>query len=386
MNCLSSRSGGAVSYIRHVVEPLASTLSSRGIRLKLLIRVTQIRDVPRSLIAGAVCVPDAQVAGMRRALWEFWNLGRVVRENECSLVFTPYQMATLLPSAINVVMLRNMEPFFSRGYQYSAGSRLRNEVLRIQTSRTLRRADATVAVSEFASSYAKNQIGVEGSLVRTIYHGRDESFSPEARYEDNVQLQKMGVVRPYVFTCGSILPYRRLEDVLHAFQRFSRTDGCESQLVIAGSGTDDRYRRMIHEIIDAGGNESRIRDLGQVDNALMKVLYRHARIFVTATEVEACPNIAIEAMSSGCTIVAADSPALRELLGPGAVFYKPRERSELSRQMAVVWKDNELRARLAALALRRSAGFSWTQCASQTGELIASLLPGVGSLSSERIG
>jgi glycosyltransferase involved in cell wall biosynthesis len=375
MNCLSSRSGGAVSYIRHVVEPLARSLAIRGIRFIPLIRGTQSGHLPPGLILDVVRVPDAQIAGLRRASWELSNLARIVRENECGLVFTPYQIATLLPSAINVVMLRNMEPFFSRRYRYSLGSHLRNEVLRIQTSRTLRRADATIAVSEFVASYARTQLRVDASRVTTVYHGRDEEFSPAAGPEDDHQLQRLAVVKPYAFSCGSLLPYRRLEDVLHAFEQLVRTVGDEAQLVIAGSGTDGRYGKMIQEAINASGTNHRIRNLGQIDNALMKILYRHCRIFITATEVEACPNIAIEAMSSGCAIVAADSPALLEILGPGAAFFPPRDHEQLSSQMAVVWRDSERRVQLAAAALRRSVDFSWALCAAQTGELLGSLLP-----------
>ncbi len=374
MNCLSSRSGGAVAYIRHVVEPLARSLAVRAIRLIPLIRGTQDVHLPPGNLLDAVRVPDAQVAGLRRAIWELSNLARIVRENECGLVFTPYQIATLLPSAINVVMLRNMEPFFSRRYPYSPGSRLRNEVLRIQTSRALRRADTTIAVSEFAGNYARIEIGVEASRVTTVYHGRDEAFSPAAGPEDDKQLQCLAVVKPYAFTCGSLLPYRRLEDVLRAFERFVGIVGDEAQLVIAGSGTDGRYGKVVQEAINASRKKHRIINLGHVDSALMKVLYRHARIFVTATEVEACPNIAIEAMSSGCAIVAADSPALREVLGPSATFFVPRDHEQLSSQMAVVWRDSERRAQLAAAALRRSGDFSWARCAAQTGELLGSLL------------
>ncbi len=375
MNCLSSRSGGAVSYLRHVLEPLSAALAARGIRLIPLIREQQAAYLPPNCLAGAPRVPDARVAGLRRAAWELWNLKRIVRENDCGLVFTPYQMATLLPGTINVVMLRNMEPFFSRNYPYSPGSRLRNEVLRLQTIRTLRRAEATIAVSEFAGSYATTRLGVDASRVTRIYHGRNESFSPAPGRDDAEQLSRLRIVRPYVFTCGSLLPYRRVEDVLRAFEPFAQTVGDDAQLVIAGSGSDRRYGRLIQAAISASGKQHLIRNLGQVDNEVMQVLYRQSRLFVTATEVEACPNIAIEAMSSGCAIVAAGSPALKELLGEGAAYFAPREHGQLGSQMASLWRDTAGRARLAAGALKRSAGFSWAHCGARTGELLASLLP-----------
>ena len=375
MNCLSSRSGGAVSYLRHVLEPLSAALAAQGIRLIPLIRHQQAAYLPTSCLTDAVRVPDDRVAGLRRAAWELWNLQRTVRENGCELVFTPYQMATLLPAAINVVMLRNMEPFFSRNYPYSPGSRLRNAVLRIQTSRTLRRAEATIAVSDFAGSYAMTGIGVDAARVTRIYHGRDASFSPAPGSDDDQHLRRLGIVKPYVFTCGSLLPYRRAEDVLRAFETFSQSVGDDARLVIAGSGSDPRYGRLLAAAISASKKQHLIRNLGQVDNAVMKVLYRQSRLFVTATEVEACPNIAIEALSSGCAILAAGSPALKELLGEGAVYFGPRDHAQLGSQMLGLWRDPPGRDRLAAAALRRCADFSWAHCGVQTAALLAGLLP-----------
>lgn len=375
MNCLSSRSGGAVSYLRHVLEPLAAALAAQDIRLIPLIRDQQAPYLPASFLTSAVRVPDARVAGLRRAAWERWNLKRIVREHDCGLVFTPYQMATLLPATTNVVMLRNMEPFFSRNYPYSPGSRLRNEVLRLQSSRTLRRAEATIAVSDFAGGYATTELGVDAARVTRIYHGRDESFSPAPGRDDDQQLRRLGILKPYVFSCGSLLPYRRVEDVLQAFEVFAQAVGDDAQLVIAGSGSDPRYGRLLEAAISTSGKQHRIRNLGQVDNEVMKVLYRQSRIFVTATEVEACPNIAIEAMSSRCAIVAAGSPALTELLGAGAVYFGPRNCEQLGGQMASLWRDTEARDRLAAAALRRSTAFSWAHCGAQTAALLAGLLP-----------
>ena len=193
--------------------------------------------------------------------------------------------------------------------------------------------------------------------------------------DDDPQLRRLGIVKPIVFSCGSLLPYRRVEDVLRAFEVFARTVSDDAQLVIAGSGSDPRYGSVIQAAISGSAQQHRIRNLGQVDNAVMKVLYRQSRLFVTATEVEACPNIAIEAMSSRCAIVAARSPALTELLGEGAAFFDPRNVEQLGRQMADLWRDTEGRDRLAAAALRRATDFSWAHCGAQTGALLAGLLP-----------
>mgnify|MGYP001252808170 CR=1 FL=1 len=83
--------------------------------------------------------------------------------------------------------------------------------------------------SYFAGGYAKTELGVDAKRITRIYHGRDESFSPERGRDDEQQLRRLGIARPYVFTCGSLLPYRRVEDVLAAVR--SRLEACSVERI-----------------------------------------------------------------------------------------------------------------------------------------------------------
>ena len=95
-----------------------------------------------------------------------------------------------------------------------------------------------------------------------------------------------------------------------------------------------------------------------------------ALIFITATEIEACPNIAIESLSSGCAVISADTIPLKEIYKDAAIFFKKRDTFELAKQMARLVDDPITRNVLSKKALRNSIHFCWEKCAERTYELI----------------
>ena len=76
---------------------------------------------------------------------------------------------------MNVVMLRNMEPFTFTKYKYSLKTLLRNYVLKFQTINTLKNADKIIAVSGYVREHIINNHYSTGNNLMQIYHGRDEA-------------------------------------------------------------------------------------------------------------------------------------------------------------------------------------------------------------------
>ena len=82
--------------------------------------------------------------------------------------------------------------------------------------------------------------------------------------------------------------------------------------------------------------------------------------------IEACPNIAIEAMAAGCTIVSSDRPPLPEMFHGCSLEYRARDIDHLAQRIRLAIDDANLRRELRARAIRRSEVFSWDKCAKET--------------------
>ena len=161
------------------------------------------------------------------------------------------------------------------------------------------------------------------------------------------------------------MPYRRCEDVVAAFGRIAGMFP-DLQLVIAGAWLDARYECTVRDAIERAGIADRVTAPGHVSVEAMRALYRHARVCAIASEVEACPNIAIEAIASGCPIVSSRSEPFPEILGDAARFYEARNVGALADDMRRVLEDDGLSATLRELARKRADAFSWERCADKT--------------------
>jgi len=370
LNCLSSRSGGAVAYLRNLVPLLRPALETHDADLLALGRPDQQALLEAIPATNQVLVRNFVGSSLGRSLWERLRLASLIRSLGVDVLFTPYQVGTLGPGVRNVVMLRNMEPFFGGEYEYSVRSRLRNEALRAATARCLRAADAVIAVSDFAARVATESLHVDPIGLRRIYHGRDLAFGSDSESVD-LALRDLGLSdRPFIFTCGSILPYRRVEDIVAGYGRAVSGQAEPPRLVIAGTGTDERYSHAVMASIRSSPARSSIDYLGQVSRESMVALYRRSKLFVTATEVEACPNIAIEAMTAGCTIISSATPVMREMFRDGALFYSPRDVDSLTEVIRSTLLDAGMAADLRNRAVRRAEAFSWESCARETAQCL----------------
>jgi len=369
IDCLSSVSGGAASYLRNLGPLLSDRFeeSPEGHCLKLLAHEEQrplVQTIPDS---RCIWMHGKRLGGYRRVLWERMNLPRITREQRVDVLFTPYQIAPTVYGVKQVLMLCNMEPFRFRDFRYSPGTWLRNYVLHFHSLRSLRAADRVIAVSEFTKDQLVNSIGVGPYRVRTIHHGRDTEFSPEGDIKkDQKMLARIGLQGNYLLTCGSLLPYRRCEDVIAAFERCADLLDTETKLVIAGSGTDNRYVKLVRKAIENSPCRDRILAVGHVPRETMMALYRRCLLFVTATEIEACPNIAIEAMSSGCAIISSDRPPLPEMFKGCSLEFRARDIENMVLQLRTCLEDEALRCDLKARSAERAEAFSWEKCAEET--------------------
>jgi len=369
VDCLSSVSGGAVSYLRNVIPRLYGLFKASGEshKLRLLVHESQKVLFPGIPASEFIVLAGPRMSGYRRVWWEFFNIPNVVAETKADVLFYPYQIGLRVNGVKKVHMLCNMDPFHFHRYEYDFKLRIRNHLLKFESRRSLSTADRVIAISRYVEYYLVQFLGIHPSKVRLIYNGSDKSFGPRGQVSrDAALIAELNIFGDFILTVGSLFPYRRCEDVIAAFGRIEPTIRRDLTLVIAGSGTDWHYSRVLDRAIAASGVADRVRLVGHVSPEAMQALYRCCRLCVIASEVEACPNIAIEAMEAGCVTVASDSPPLPEIFDGGATHFPSRDIPTLAETMQRCLSDEKLRQELSERSRTRAQDFSWDRCACET--------------------
>lgn len=370
VNLLSSNNGGGETYRDNLLKYVTSgKLDDFGINVYFLV------DNPDRLISAglprdSIIVPFyCSTAGLIRVIWEFFFLRGVYRRYCIDVTFVPYQVGFKVNNVILVLMFRNMEPYLYhlQRRNYSVRGILRNAILRRVSTYCLLRADRVISVSHYATARLK-MLGVEEKEIRTVHHGvvpDDQSFCLRSENFKGI------VGGSYILTVGSLLPYRRCEDIIRAFDIAAHKIDSSTRLVIVGGALDKHYYKKLMAVRSRTSVSDRTIFTGRILNADVRSLLRNCSCVIFSTEIEAFPNTALEAMACGAYSIAADIAPLPEVLGDSAIFYPPRDIVSLASRVIERFScpPNEVLSRKIA-AIERSRQYNWDRSYKETFEVI----------------
>ncbi len=343
-------SGGYAKYLRALVPLLRN--DSRVTRLDLF--------MPSGLASpddGPVQPWEAShgMAGMKRLRMRLEQL-------QPDVVFFPTARRVSPAGLPTVVMVRNMEPltvpFGGNTWQES----LKN-VARAQVARAAcRRASRVIAVSRHVRDFVVGSWRVPADRVGVVYHGID----PAGLHPTSAPRTLAGIDR-FVFTAGSIRPARGLEDLIGATPALLR-DEPTLKIVIAGrvDVSGKPYERRMRQLGARLGITDAIVWAGHLTQAEMAWCYDRCIAFVITSRAEACPNVALEAMSHGARIVSTTQEPMPEFFADVATYYSPRSCGELAARLEEVVSEPAESATRARAGVSRAQSFTWQRTADQT--------------------
>jgi glycosyltransferase involved in cell wall biosynthesis len=238
----------------------------------------------------------------------------------------------------------------------------------METFRAVRRADGIIAISDFVRQFLLKDWGIASEKIFPINFGAP---SPAADPVRPVRLPPGWT--DFIFTAGSIEPYRCLEDVIRAVEHSRTNLGRPLRVAIAGSARKSMqpYELRLKAMAERAGVKNDLCWTGQLSSAEMTWCYRSCSAFVMTSRTEASPSTVLEAMACGSVCIAADNAPLPEFFAETAQYYEPGDAEMLARKVTDVlsW-DAEKRARVSAGACERSRQFTWETAAGKTVDLL----------------
>jgi glycosyltransferase involved in cell wall biosynthesis len=262
-------------------------------------------------------------------------------------------------------MVHNMEPMVIPfgGNPWMEG--LKNILRRYAAKRACTRATRIIAVSGFVRDYLVQRWRIDASKVCMVPHGTQQ---PDPRLAVKPTALVGDEPPPFVFSAGTIRPYRGIEDIIAALSAPS-LQGIQCRLLVAGGTTRGlrSYGARLRRLAARRGVAARITWAGEFPPAQMAWCFEHCAAFVMTSRVEACPITALEALSHGCMIVSTRLPPMPEFFGDAALYYTAADGADLARQLTTVLdRSPEQRASLRVAAQRRASQFSWQETVRKT--------------------
>jgi glycosyltransferase involved in cell wall biosynthesis len=243
--------------------------------------------------------------------------------------------------------------------------------VRLVVPRSLRRADAIIAVSRSTARDLEQLFGIGPERVSVVHHGVAPTFRPlppEPRAEAR---RRFGLPERFILFVGTLEPRKNLDTLLDAWAQVPR----RPDLVLAG-GWGWRHEGLRERLGRMGGQ---VRLLGAVVPEELPALYNLALCLAHPAWYEGFGLTPLEAMACGTPVVCSDAASLPEVVGEAALLVPPGDVQGWRAALERVASDSDLTTELRRKGILRAAEFSWDRAAERTWEIIERSASGGGS-------
>ena len=298
-----SHSGVPLAQIR-----LAKAFLRRGYKIEFLIGYTS----PNLKIP---VIPGAKVINLNisRTSLLIYPIAKHIKKYKPDIIFSA-------EDHLNTIV--SMAAFFVRSEaKISASSRIspyrtysdkllsKEWVLKYLNPIARRRIDVNVCVSkDMIKAYQEIFGETNHQAIYNIAYDQDTSIKMSEIIED-AWIADNSI--PLVITAGRLSPGKGFPDLINAIDILK----CEMPIKLAILG-EGESRKELESLIKSKNLEDTVRLLGFQSNPLK--YFNKANVFVLSSYFEGLPNVLIEAMASGCSVVSTDCPTgPREVLQDG---------------------------------------------------------------------
>ena len=240
----------------------------------------------------------------------------------------------------------------------------------------VRHATVVLCHSHFVRQRVVRVFGVAPERAITIHpplgHGfRAVSHDQAVRHTRS----RFGLEGDFVLHVGTLEPRKNHIGLVAAFERLRRA-GFRGPLVLVGQ---DGWRiAPILACLEQSAERNAIRRIRDANDEDLAALYGACTFLAFPSLEEGFGMPLLEAMACGAASVSGDHPTLVELAEGRALFVPAADADALAEAMIRLWRDPDLRARLAAGGPERAAGYAFDLWAEKTFSLYRSELRAAG--------
>lgn len=226
--------------------------------------------------------------------------------------------------------------------------------------RSIKKADAIIAVSEFTRSRIEEIFGKKAyEKTSVIYHGSDINKVVEKK-------PSFEVPEKYFLFTGTIEPRKNLATLIKGFSLALK--GIKGiKLVLTGK--EGPQAPEIRRLISLLKLEDDVIITGYIRREELKHLYLNAVSLVFPSHYEGFGLPVLEAAFSGIPSVVSDIEVFREIFNEYPLYFNKDDPESLSKKLLLIASDKKLHEKKKREAIGTGKKFSWEKAAKQTLEL-----------------
>lgn len=235
-----------------------------------------------------------------------------------------------------------------------------------QLARSLKMADAVVAVSQNTRRDLVRFYGLSEKQIHVVYHGVAEHFL-RATGPPGERL----ITGKYFFSVTTHPTRKNILGALEAFAMFAA--GSDLSCVIAGL-ISEQHRRELLACAERLGVRQKVTLFGYADDKQLINLYRNAEFFIYPSFYEGFGFPVVEAMACGCPVIASNTSSLPEIMPDDEWLVDPHNIGNIAQKMQrMLALSPALRQDLVIKNRNHAQNFNWDKTAREMIAIFAQL-------------
>jgi len=343
---LPERPAGAGVY---VLELAAALAAHPGVEVVV---------ATRAPLSGTehVAVPGGGAA--RHFGWELLRLGEAVERSGADVYHgTHFYTPRRLPVP-RVATIHDLT-FFRLARRYGFAHREYYRAI----ARSARWAQRVIVPSRAVATDVVRYLGLAPERIRVIPEAPRRGLGPASEDEVTALRVRLGLPGPYLLCLGTAEAGKRAVDAIRALPYLRER---HPEVVVALAGNPGRLSGALDAEVARLGIADAVRFLGYVADGDLAALFTGAEALVFPSLFEGFGLPPIEAMACGTPVIAADAPAMDEVLAPAAVFVPLRDPAAIARAAYGLMDDPGWRAEVSRRSLELAGQYSWKRVAEET--------------------
>lgn len=297
---------------------------------------------------------------LERLVWEQYRLVFEANREEVELIHVPcfsVPIFTRIPKVVtahDLIVLRHphlMPPgsrwYFARWIPY-----------------TYKSADHIIAVSYATRNELINILGISPAKITVIHHGSNPAYTRTTDpHEINRIRFKYHCPTEFFLMVGSFEPRKNVEIAIEAFATIAKLS---KQLKLVLVGKHNNYAWNMQKKVKDLRLEEQVLFPGYVPDMELCTLYSVATGFLFPSSAEGFGLPLIEAMATGCPVIANNIKVFHEIGGDALSYVDASDVDDISGRMMKFIEDNDFRAGHCRKGLAKSLDYDWKRAAEMT--------------------
>jgi glycosyltransferase involved in cell wall biosynthesis len=300
--------------------------------------------------------------GLSREIRYLFQLPMFLKKYHFDIVFTPEHFPPLFMKSKTIMTVHDLSPLIcAYTRQHPIVSKLKHKYFfRFVLNKFTQRI---VAVSDNTKRDIVKYLHIPENKIYVINHGLSRVFAP---CKENSSLfvikNKYNLPNNFILCVATLEPRKNFISILDSYYQLKK-QGFNQQLVVVGM-KGWRYNNIFSKIKQLNFEKDVI-FTGYVPEEDLPIIYSLADLFVYPSLYEGFGFPPLEAMACGCPVISSNTSCLPELVGEAAIKINPCDNNELTKAMANILGNQQLKNEMINKGFSQACKFSWDIASAQ---------------------